>query len=123
MGQGEPFVGSLPLPVSLALPINLRASIEDHAMRRCLDCPRTIARGSRCARCQRAYRPRNVQAAWAAAVVARDGVCVDCGGTDALQADHVVPLARGGGWTLDNGATRCQRCHARRTTAQRRGKV
>ena len=92
-------------------------------MRQCLDCPRTIARGSRCARCQRAYRPRNVQASWAAAVVARDGACVDCGATVGLEADHLIPLARGGGFTLDNGAARCHGCHARRTTAQRRGEA
>ena len=98
-------------------------SDSDAAMRLCLDCHRTIARGSRCARCQRAYRPRNVQAAWAAAVIARDGRCVDCGAIIGLEADHIVSLARGGGFTLENGAARCHGCHARRTTAQRRGEA
>lgn len=90
-------------------------------MRQCLDCRRTISRGSRCSACANTRRPRGLQSRWAAAVVGRDGACVDCGGTVGLQADHLVPLSRGGGWTLDNGAARCQRCHAKRTTAQRRG--
>ncbi len=92
-------------------------------MRLCMTCLRQIAHGSRCWPCQSAYRPRGVQSRWRAAVIARDGACVDCGATAVLEADHIVPLSRGGGYTLENGAARCHGCHTRRTTAQRRGEA
>ncbi len=85
--------------------------------RKCLSCPAIIASGSRCPACRGAYRPRAAQAAFAAAVLARDGYrCQEpgCGATTDLHADHVVPLSRGGSFHPANGITRCGRCHRAR---------
>lgn len=83
---------------------------EGVAVRRCLNCQRMIRDGSRCAECQRAYRPS--QKRWAAAVKCRDGYrCVICGSTDRIEAHHIVPVARGGALTLANGQTLCHAHH------------
>ena len=82
--------------------------------RKCLSCPAIIASGSRCAPCQAARRPRDRQRAFAAAVLARDGYrCREpgCGAVTDLQADHLVPLSKGGSFDPANGITRCGRCH------------
>lgn len=53
--------------------------------------------------------------------LARDGGrCVDCGSTDDLEADHVVPRAQGGSNQLANLATRCHNCHLAKTAADRK---
>lgn len=88
-------------------------------MRRCLDCPRLIAGGSRCAECRRAHeRVRNgrrsaeARGPWARAVKERDGNrCQRCGSPEGVEAHHIRPLAQGGGDTLDNGITLCGGCH------------
>ena len=87
----------------------------------CLDCRHRISRGSRCLTCQARHRPRALQRQFRSAVLTRDRACVDCGATAHLEADHVVPLARGGSFALANGAARCHDCHARKTTVDRRG--
>jgi len=74
-----------------------------------LGCPAIIGRGSRCGRCAAAYR---VPTSWADAVKRRDGYrCVVCGSGDRVQADHIVPRARGGAHTVENGRTLCHRHH------------
>ncbi|WP_145500893.1 HNH endonuclease signature motif containing protein [Streptomyces sp. CFMR 7] len=46
------------------------------------------------------------------AALVRDGFrCVRCGARNDLEVDHVVPVARGGSWTLENAQTLCQPCH------------
>lgn len=47
----------------------------------------------------------------------RDGwCCVDCGAKGRLEVDHIVPLRAGGApYDLDNLASRCPACHARKT--------
>ncbi|WP_416972552.1 HNH endonuclease [Streptomyces sp. 4F14] len=53
--------------------------------------------------------------------LARDGfACVRCGGRSALEVDHVVPIAQGGTWTLDNAQTLCRDCHGRKSAEERR---
>jgi 5-methylcytosine-specific restriction protein A len=53
--------------------------------------------------------------------LARDGfACVRCGEREALEVDHVVPIAKGGTWTLDNAQTLCRRCHQAKTAEDRR---
>ena len=90
-------------------------------MRRCLGCPRLVARGSRCGACARAYRSPYSRHGWAERVKARDGHRCTVPGcatpTDRIQADHVVPLGRGGRDTLANGRTLCHAHH----TAKHRG--
>lgn len=52
---------------------------------------------------ERVIRPR---------ALARDGfACVACGAREGLEVDHVIPVAKGGKWTLDNAQTLCQGCH------------
>lgn len=62
-----------------------------------------------------------------ASIFKRDkGICVDCGLYDPKwEADHVIPLADGGPHTLDNIATRCKKCHKKKTSAEnsRRARV
>ena len=52
----------------------------------------------------------------------RDGWrCQSCGRAGRLEADHVVPLERGGApWSLDNLQVLCRGCHIAKTRAERR---
>lgn len=67
--------------------------------------------------------------AWRRTIILRDKLCVDCYvpllGTDGepvgtAHADHVIPLSRGGDYSLQNGAARCNRCHSRKTMREQR---
>jgi 5-methylcytosine-specific restriction endonuclease McrA len=64
---------------------------------------------------QRTGRPRGSTWAWRklrARAIVRDGRrCVDCGSTEHLEADHIVPVALGGQDELSNLTTRCRACH------------
>ncbi|MFI2909448.1 HNH endonuclease [Streptomyces sp. PDY-4] len=61
---------------------------------------------------ERQVRPR---------ALARDGfACLHCGGRERLEVDHVVPIAQGGTWTLDNAQTLCQDCHKVKSAEDRR---
>lgn len=61
---------------------------------------------------ERVIRPR---------ALARDGfACVACGARERLEVDHVVPVARGGTWTLENAQTLCQDCHKEKSIEDRR---
>ena len=49
------------------------------------------------------------------AVWARDEVmCVECGSTDDLQFDHMVPYSKGGSSTVENLRILCQPCNSSR---------
>lgn len=61
---------------------------------------------------ERVVRPR---------ALARDGfACVQCGERAGLEVDHVVPIAQGGTWELNNAQTLCNICHQRKTLMERR---
>jgi 5-methylcytosine-specific restriction endonuclease McrA len=67
------------------------------------------------------YRARQSAAAgsftsaeWLALVEAHAGRCAYCGETGPLEADHRIPLARGGTNTIDNILPACRRCNARK---------
>ena len=46
------------------------------------------------------------------AVWERDrGQCQGCGSTENLEFDHIIPVSRGGGNSMDNIETLCQRCN------------
>jgi len=55
------------------------------------------------------------------AVFQRDGfACVYCGCEDYLQCDHVVPVSKGGETSLDNLATACRVCNAKKKDRDRK---
>jgi len=59
-------------------------------------------------------------------VLNRDGCCQQCGSTDHLEVDHVVPYAEAmrAGWPIeaidseDNGQALCRRCHSQKTAQE-----
>lgn len=62
-------------------------------------------------------RLRNTRAhrAWAHAVINRDGMCMHCGATNNLTADHITPLAHGGApYDTANGQALCATCNSRK---------
>ena len=66
--------------------------------------------GSIPARIERAsqYIPVEVRAT----ILARDGKCLKCGTTEALELDHIVPIASGGKTEASNLQTLCRSCNA-----------
>lgn len=71
----------------------------------------------------RRSREQAYSANWAAisaAVLRRDGYrCRKCGRTKAdgvtrLEANHIIPISRGGQTIMSNLETSCERCHARK---------
>lgn len=53
-------------------------------------------------------------------ILERDGFrCHQCGSTDRLAIDHVVPVAEGGEGTAANGQALCHGCHATKTRTDR----
>jgi 5-methylcytosine-specific restriction endonuclease McrA len=43
--------------------------------------------------------------------LARQPYCTECGSTDDLTADHIVPLARGGPSEMSNVQILCRSCN------------
>jgi 5-methylcytosine-specific restriction endonuclease McrA len=84
---------------------------------RCRICLRQYyrARGSAYARGYNAEHRRN-----RALAIAAHPCCIDCGSTQDLCADHIVPLSRGGTNTLNNYMVRCRSCNTSRRNAGRR---
>lgn len=53
---------------------------------------------------------------WRLRVLARDPICVNCQAAQATEADHIMPIARGGArLDLDNGQGLCKPCHSKKT--------
>ena len=52
---------------------------------------------------------------WRLLVLGRDPICKICNTAPSTEADHIVPLDQGGGWSLDNGQGLCASCHGRKT--------
>jgi hypothetical protein len=42
------------------------------------------------------------------------GACVDCGGREQLEFDHIIPVSRGGSNTVRNIELRCEDCNGRK---------
>lgn len=56
---------------------------------------------------------------WRKMVLARDPLCRHPGcGAPATDADHIVPLARGGTWSLQNGQGLCHPHHSEKTARE-----
>src|SRR5215211_7088796 len=84
-------------------------------VRPCLACGALTREGSYCS-AHRGTGARGSTWRWRklrAAVIARDGGCVVCGATDALEVHHLVPMWQGGADSLDNLEVRCHSHHDR----------
>lgn len=46
--------------------------------------------------------------------------CQHCGSQSDLEVDHVIPVAKGGSWTLENAMTLCKPCHKLKSLSDRR---
>jgi len=59
--------------------------------------------------------------AWRRQVLAREPICRDPDRRHphieqlSVVADHIVPLTRGGSWSLENGQGLCRSCHSAKT--------
>ncbi|WP_190129101.1 HNH endonuclease [Streptomyces mashuensis] len=54
--------------------------------------------------------------------LARDRfTCQGCGSRQQLEVDHILPVARGGTWALENLRTLCRPCHRTKTYEDRTG--
>ena len=56
---------------------------------------------------------------WRSMVLSRDPICRLCEREPSTEADHIVPLSHGGGWSLENGQGLCKTCHSRKTARER----
>lgn len=89
-------------------------------LRPCLACGR-LSPASRCedhalkpfAKAKLSYTP--MSKATRDAIIRRDGRCLRCGSTKNLEADHIVPVSKGGAHTVSNGRTLCRSCHLKIT--------
>jgi HNH endonuclease len=45
------------------------------------------------------------------------GRCVDCGGRERLEFDHIIPVSRGGSDTARNLELRCESCNRRKAAS------
>ena len=99
--------------------------------RPCLDCGVLVRVGSRCEPCTAALparvrpaRPSRPKAWRRLSLQARElqPFCEDCGTTQDLSADHLVPVSLGGRMlpALDGLGVVCRPCNAKRYAAQRR---
>lgn len=65
---------------------------------------------------KRGYDRRHAD--WRKMVLHRDPVCKICNSAPSTVADHIIPLARGGENTLENGQGLCASCHGKKTQAE-----
>jgi 5-methylcytosine-specific restriction protein A len=91
-----------------------RTTLITAPTRRCPACTRAVEQ-KRGTAAQRGYGTHH--RAWRRVILATYPTCADCGadGQPDDHADHVLPLAAGGDWSIENGRRRCPRCHARKT--------
>ncbi len=63
-------------------------------------------------------RSRHIPANVKTAVWQRDGgKCVECGGQDCLEFDHIIPHSKGGANSVENVQLLCRRCNSRKGAA------
>src|SRR5215510_14128313 len=59
---------------------------------------------------------------WRRMVLARHPLCLEClrlGHTvSATEADHIIPLSMGGGWSIGNGQGLCKSHHSQKTRSE-----
>jgi 5-methylcytosine-specific restriction protein A len=91
-------------------------------MKPCIDCGVEYTYRSRCDSCQSVYESRRGKTTergygslWqrmARAHLRRHRSCVQCGRTDDLTVDHIVPIAKGGKSDSHNLQTLCRSCNS-----------
>jgi len=59
----------------------------------------------------RAAEGRFTSAEWRAQVASYDGTCAYCGSRERVEADHRIPLSRGGTNSIDNILPACRSCN------------
>ena len=73
----------------------------------------------------RGYGPAHRR--WRAAIIARDPVCVACLAvgrvTPTRVADHIIQVAQGGEWTMENGQGLCTHHHDVKRAHERQGRI
>ena len=107
-------------------------------VRLCRYCSRICTEGRWHAECNRAYqraksrrhRERKgttsqrgydaVHQALRKVAIARHPYCADCGTTEDLCADHIVPTSKGGKNALSNYQVRCRSCNTARMTSEKK---
>ena len=59
---------------------------------------------------------------WSKMVRQRDGMCVECGSKDNLEADHIIPVYHNAevALSIENGRTLCNKCHKNTPTYGKR---
>lgn len=61
---------------------------------------------------------RNERRSWSTFILTRDPICQWEGCTNpSTEADHIIPLARGGTWSYSNGQGLCSTHHRYKTAA------
>ena len=63
---------------------------------------------------QKGLRPGHTLAEWEVVLARWNYQCVDCGTTERLSQDHVVPISRGGLDDISNIVPRCVSCNSRK---------
>ena len=62
------------------------------------------------------YQREKLPAAIQVVVWERDGGrCVNCGSTEELEFDHIIPLSKGGANTIGNIQVLCRKCNAEKS--------
>jgi hypothetical protein len=51
-------------------------------------------------------------AQWGHLLESTEWCCAMCGSAENIEVEHMIPISRGGGHTLDNVAPMCQKCNA-----------
>ena len=73
----------------------------------------------RCSSAARGYGGHHRR--WRVPILRRDRICRLCHAAPSTEADHIIPLSRGGTWALENGQGLCKRCHGQKTRRDRGG--
>jgi len=69
-------------------------------------------RRARLENCEGSYTHRE----WTELLNKYEGKCLQCGSTENIEADHVVPITKGGSNSIENIQPLCRRCNRKKWT-------